>query len=131
MTMYQLFALLGAIVLIYAVLILRAVMAMPYARHRARWVSAVAPRGVEDLFEQATQALRALGFSEPRWVLYERTDGAPTIVPLRAVYVHPDGCTAWVGTPVNQRAPHRLHVYYVSRLADGRTDPGSNRARGH
>lgn len=118
--MQQLFALFGAIVLIFAVLILRGVMAMPYARHRARWVRAAPPRGVEDLFEQTTHALRELGFSEPRWVLYERSDGAPTLVPLRAVYTHADGCTAWVGTPVNQRAPHRLHIYYISRLADGR-----------
>lgn len=118
--MFDLLGLFGAIVLVMLVLLLRAILSLPFASTRARFVPASPPAGTAELFEAATSDLAALGFGAPRWVWVERVDGAASILPLRAVCAHPEGGLAWLAPPINSKAPHRLFVLYIDRLADGR-----------
>ena len=118
--MFDLFALVGAIALIFVVLMLRGITALPFARMKASFVPATPPTGSETLFEEAFAQLGALGFEAPRWVLVSRCDGEPATQPLRAVLRGPTGGLVWLGPPVGPRNPHRLFVYYSHRLGDGR-----------
>lgn len=119
--MFELLTLFAALLLIFAVHMLRAVLAMPFARVRAAFVPPLPPAPLAPLFVEAFAELAALGFGPPRGVLQSRTDGEPVPMPWRAVLVHEDGTTAWLGPPPAPKRPHRLHVLYASRLADGRS----------
>lgn len=118
--MFDLFALLGALALVFAVLLLRGLAALPFARLRAALVPGAPPAGSGELFEAAFATLRGLGFAAPQWLLVTRADGGEQTQPLRAVLRAPDGGLAWLCPPATTRAPHRLLGWYSHRLADGR-----------
>ncbi len=119
--MTELIALLAAIGLIVVVLLLRAVLALPFPRQRVRFVPARPPAGTESLFEQAGSELAALGFEPAGWLLYERVDGEPGSAPLRAVFRHREsGSLACLAPPIAPKQAHRLWTTFVSRLTDGR-----------
>jgi Zn-dependent protease len=119
--MTQVLALVGAIALIVLVLTLRNLLAIPYRRESARFVTAMPPKGTESLFDEAQQQLRALGFDDGRWIITTAADGSPSYLPLRVVHAHADGTMVAVGSPTSAAHPHRLHTYFASRLQDGRT----------
>jgi len=119
--MLELAALVGAIALIMLVLWLRAMLALPFARQRSRWVDAAPPSALLPLYDELGGQLAPLGFVPPRWMQVQRVDGEPEAMPLRAVYRHADGCGLLVaGAPVSAAQPHRLTLYYCDLLADGR-----------
>ena len=118
--MIELVALFGALLLVFAVLLLRGLTAFPFPRLHAALVPAAPPAGTAELFEQAFAELAALGFVAPRWVLLRRADGGELTHPLRAVLQAPDGGLAWLAPPAAVRSPHRLYVHYSHRLDDGR-----------
>lgn len=119
--MIQLLGLVLAIVLVVGVVVLRAILGMPFPRQRARWVDARVPSAHAQAFEEAFAALRDEGFGAPRWLLITRTDGEPAIAALRAVLTHADGTRAWLLQPINVAFPCRLLCFYSTDLADGRT----------
>lgn len=118
--MLQLLGIIVALLLIRAVVALRALLAIPFAQVQARWVPAAPPSGVAHLYAEAEPALRAIGFGPARWLLTSRVDGQPHPQPLRAIYTHPDGGICVVGPPTDARRPHQLYLVYGHRLADGR-----------
>ena len=95
--MLELAALAGAIAMIVLVLWLRAMLALPFARQRSRWVDAHPPSALVPLFDELGQQLAPLGFMPPRWMQVQRVDGEPESMPLRAVYRHADGRLVFAG----------------------------------
>ena len=120
--MITLFALAGAIALIVLVQLLRAMLALPLARQRLRWLEQPPPPALTSLYAELGGQLTALGFGEPRWLQVERVDGEPETMSLRAVYLSADaGSQVWAAPPVNAKHPHRMALYFSDLLADGRT----------
>lgn len=119
--MLDLFALIGAIVMIVGVQVLRATLAAPFARARAELVPAVAPEPLAPLFDAAIAELVALGFGDARGVQVARVDGVPAMQPFHVVLRRPDGTTAWLAPPAFIARPHHLMQMFITRLADGRT----------
>lgn len=119
--MVELVALVAAIAMIIVVLMLRAMFALPFPRHRARLLAAKAPAGTATLFEEAFTALKEQGFDSPQWMLFERVDGEPANAPLRAVLRHPEsGGLVCLAPPPAAKHPHQLLTFFCHRLADGR-----------
>jgi Zn-dependent protease/cell wall assembly regulator SMI1 len=111
-------SLVGAIVLMVLIVQLRGLAALPFSRVNARFVAASAPSAVADLYATAATELTELGFAPARWALVSSTVASPS--PLRAVHVHAQAAAAvWLALPGAQ-APHRLNVFFVTRLDDGR-----------
>ncbi len=103
--------------------LLRFVLSRPFRRCDARLLppATAAPEPLADLYRGAQQELAALGFGAPVWMLlkFDPDGGAGR---LYAVYRHPaESSLAWLGPPVDIRAPDRLLTRFSTRLADGRT----------
>lgn len=119
--MIELLALVGAIILVIAVQLLRALLAMPLARLRWRRIGAAAPPALAELYAEWIGQAQALGFGPPVWLQVQRCDGEPDSMPLRALLQHPSGSLLWLAPPVNANTPHRLTGYFEDRLTDGRS----------
>lgn len=103
--------------------LLRFVLSRPFRRCDARLLppATAAPEPLADLYRSAQQELAALGFGTPVWMLlkFDPDGGAGK---LYAVYRHQaESSLAWLGPPVDIRAPDRLLTRFSTRLADGRT----------
>ncbi len=118
--MLDLVALIGAIAMIVSVQVLRASLAVPFARVRAELVPAVPPEPLAPLFDAAIAELAALGFGEARGVHVSRVDGVPALQPFFLVLRRADGTTAWLAPPGFIARPHHLMQMFATRLADGR-----------
>lgn len=118
--MIELLGLVLAIAMVVAVTSLRTLMAMPFARSRARFVDAAPPPAHAEAFEHAFATLHEAGFDAPRWLLSARVDGEPVPIPIRAGVPHPDGSIAWLAPPTHVAAPRRLTCWIGTALADGR-----------
>ena len=118
MFLIPLLALFAAIVLILMIVQLRQIAALPFARAHGRWMPAVPPGPVADLYAAADTELLRLGFSPARWMHMSSADAA--MAPLRAVYVHQASATALWLLPPGATAPNRLNAYFVTRLAGAR-----------
>ncbi|MGH8028293.1 MAG: site-2 protease family protein, partial [Arenimonas sp.] len=120
--MTQIFALIGAIVLITYVLQLRALLAFPFPRKRHARSEDTPDEATDPLFVELQAQAAALGFGEATWLRVERVDGIADSWPVFAVHRAPDGLGAlWVATGSSLDAPHRLLTWHSHRLADGRT----------
>jgi Zn-dependent protease/cell wall assembly regulator SMI1 len=119
--MLDLFTLILGIALVILVLQLRAVLSRPFPIVRLRLVAASAPAGVADLYADAQAQMIELGFEGPLWVLNDTEPSDMNLVPLQAVYRHPQQRAAvWLGAPVDAASPHRLLSYLTTALNDGR-----------
>lgn len=118
--MLDLVALIGAIVTIVGVQVLRATLAVPFARVHAELVPAVPPAPLAALFDAAIAELAALGFGDARGVRVARVDGVPALQPFFIVLRRADGTTAWLAPPAFIARPHQLWQMFATRLADGR-----------
>jgi hypothetical protein len=79
-----------------------------------------APKSVSDLYAQADEALIALGFEGPIWLLRESEPAEVGYQPLCAVYRHRDkGSLAWLMPPISPAMPNRLLGYWTTKLKDG------------
>ncbi len=115
-------ALAAAIALIVLVQLLRTILALPFPRIAARWLGTPPPKVFADWIAELEPQLATLGFEAARWVRVSRVDGGADTLPLRAMFRHASGHgTAWVGTPLNARQPHRHTLFFADLLADGRT----------
>lgn len=118
--MFDLLAIIGALVFLGIIMQLRAILAMPLDAIRLR-PTAIDPAhslGADDLIAAATSELSASGFSGPHWFLGNRDD---TGVRGLAVYSHPDGTHLFLLPLFFGDNPNRCISYLVSETEDGRT----------
>jgi Zn-dependent protease/cell wall assembly regulator SMI1 len=109
------------ILLVMAVLQLRAVLSRAFPVVRLRLVPASAPAGAAELFSDAHERLLELGFEGPLWVLNDTVPAEMNMVPLQGVYRHPvERAAIWLAAPVDASSPHRLLSYWTTALSDGR-----------
>lgn len=122
--MFDLIAILAAIVFIVLVLQLRAMLALPFLSQAARlapgdWSKLLA---AEDVIATATAELAALGFSGPQWLSVSPTPAEAASVRAMACFRRiDDGVLVYLVPLFLAETPNRCISYLVTRLADGRS----------
>lgn len=124
--MFDLFAIIGAIVFLLVVLQLRALLAMPIRSGTVRPspVDLGPSLAASDIVGAAADELAPLGFTGPHWFL--RTEDVPGVRGL-AAFSHADGTHVFLVPQFSGEHANRCVVYAVSELVDGRrvvTQPG-------
>ncbi|HWT15544.1 MAG TPA: hypothetical protein VN581_07160 [Patescibacteria group bacterium] len=122
--MFDLFAILAAIVFIVLVLQLRAMLAMPFLSQSARlvkgdWAPLLA---AEDVIARATQELAALGFNGPDWLsITPQPIEAANVRSIACFRREADGVLVFLVPMFLAETPNRCISYLATRLVDGRT----------
>ena len=122
--MFDLIAIVAAIVFVLLVLQLRAMLAMHFPKQSVRlvpgdWSHLVA---AEDVIAQATQEFTALGFTGPQWLSVNPQPIEAAHVRAMACYRHADdGTVAFLVPMFLAETPNRCIAYFVTRLQDGRS----------
>ncbi|UXI68826.1 site-2 protease family protein [Tahibacter amnicola] len=121
--MFDVLALVCAIVLVIGLQILRNLLATVFPPLQGRRVNAATPpEAMADLHAIYGERLRALGFEGPLWYLITQPEpsGSPVNF-LAAVYRNrAHGDTAWLLPPTLGNNPNLLNLTFASWLADGR-----------
>ncbi|MBL0040707.1 MAG: hypothetical protein IPP28_06595 [Xanthomonadales bacterium] len=122
--MFDLIAIIAAIVFVVLVLQLRAMLAMPFLKQSARlvpgdWSSLL---GAEDVIAVANQEWSTLGFSGPDWLSITPQPVEAANVRAMACWRHEsDGTLVFLLPMFLAETPNRCVCYLATRLADGRT----------
>lgn len=115
--------LLATIVFIVLVVILRRLLGFIIPRTRVRLLPAgvAAPAAMAELLPDAANALAALGFSGPVWLLLDHEPAEVAQFRNQVVYRHDSGeVLALLGPPMNLARPNQLNVQLLSQLNDDR-----------
>lgn len=121
--MFDLIAILAAIVFVLLVLQLRAMLAMHFLRQTVRrvpgdWAHLVA---AEDVIARATRELAPLGFDGPQWLSVTPQPVELANVRAIAAYRHADRTLVFLVPSFFAETPNRCITYFATRLQDGRT----------
>lgn len=121
--MFDLIAIVAALVFVLLVLQLRAMLAMQFLRQSARrvpgdWAPLVA---AEDVIPRVAQELAPLGFQGPQWLSITPQPAALANVRAMAFWRHDDGTLAFQVPTFFAETPNRCITYFATRLQDGRT----------
>lgn len=121
--MFDLIAIVAAIVFVLLVLQLRAMLAMQFLKQTVRrvpgdWAHLVA---AEDVITHATHELAPLGFDGPQWLSVTPQPVELANVRAIAAYRHDDGALVFLVPSFFAETPNRCITYFATRLQDGRT----------
>lgn len=122
--MFDLIAIIAAIVFIVLVLQLRAMLAMPLLAQDARLVTGdwSALFGAEDVIAKVAAELATLGFSAPQWLsITPQPIEAANVRALACCRRAADGMCVFLVPMFLAETPNRCICYLATRLADGRT----------
>lgn len=121
--MFDLLAIVAAIVFVMLAMRLRTLLAMPFPVQRARliegdWAERFA---ADDVVGKADAELRALGFQGPQWLSILTQPAESGNVRAASCWRHADGTLVFLLPTFLVETPNRGIVYFATRLADGRT----------
>lgn len=121
--MFDLIAIVAAIVFVLLVLQLRAMLAMQFLKQAARrvpgdWAHLVA---AEDVIARAAREFAPLGFHGPQWLSITPQPAELANVRAMAYWRHDDGTLAFQVPTFFAETPNRCISYFATRLQDGRT----------
>ncbi len=119
--MFDIAALVLAIVLLLQLQRVRALLSFVFGPMRGRRIAAPRiPDAIADLHAQAAVELMALNFEGPDWYLIDSPDGSIVAQPVAVWRQREHGDALWLYAPPAPNAPNRLLSVFVRRLADGR-----------
>lgn len=121
--MFDLIAIVAAVVFVLLVLQLRAMLAMHFLKQSARlvpgdWSHLVA---AADVIERVAQELAPLGFQGPQWLSITPQPVELANVRALACWRHADGTLAFMVPSFFAETPNRCISYFATRIEDGRT----------
>jgi len=111
----------GAVLMVILLLLLRALLSMPFPQRRARVVSGPLPASVVDLYREAGRDLVALGFQEPTQLMFDHIPEWAGQMRHAVVWRHFEhGALVWLFPPMDIQRPNHLLVVWTTTLRDGR-----------
>jgi len=119
--LFNLLAIVAAILLVAKIQQLRGVLSMQMPRHDTAVVDPPPAQERDPVFDELGQGLAPLGFGEPVWLEARRRDGEEAVRSLSAAYPSPDGGWVRASAPIAATMPHTPIYFFAHRLADGRT----------